>query len=425
VIRGSTRAERAATLWTGVFLFAVVAAYYLMRPMREEIGVIFNRDQLIWLFTLTFAMIVAVNQPYMMLVNRLPVRRFLPIAMHLLAATFVGFAVLFAGQSLPQSGSAIWSSREGIVAALFYSWVTAFPVCATALVWVHAVDVFTMAQGKRLFGLIAIGGTAGQVLGSAVDAYVAELPRWLMAVLAALLLELSLVGYALARRAAASLAVAPRGDPALPAPAEVAAGGIWNGLATIVRSRYLQATTLFVLLSSIAATSFYFAGNDIVRANAGVDRRQFYAGINLWSGVATLLLQMFATGRLLLTLGIGVTLCAMAVYSLCGFAALWLWPAAVLFAWLEAGRRTVQFAFDKPAREVLFTPLDREAKYKAKAFIDTTVLRAGDLLGAVVNHLAGAARGSSSLVLGLPATALWIGLGWYLGRRCRSPSTAR
>jgi ATP:ADP antiporter, AAA family len=425
VIRGSTRAEFATTLWTGVFLFAVVAAYYLMRPMREEIGVLFGRGQLIWLFVLTFAMIIAVNQPYMMLVNRLPVRRFLPIAMHLLAATFAVFAVVFAGQPLPGAGSAIWSSPEAIVAALFFSWVTAFPVCGTALVWVHAVDVFTMAQGKRLFGLIAVGGTAGQVLGSAVDAYIADLSRWQMAVLAALLIEVSLGAYALARRAAARMAVVTRGDAEAAPGAEVAAGGVWNGLVTIARSRYLQATTLFVLLSSIAATSFYYLGNDIVGADPGVDRRQFFAAINLWSGVAALLLQLFATGRLLVLVGIGVTLCAMAVYSLCGFAALWVWPAAAVFAWIEAGRRTVQFAFDKPAREVLFTPLDREAKYKAKAFIDTTVLRAGDLLGAVVNHVASAARGSSSLLLGLPATALWIGLGWYLGRRCRAPGTAR
>lgn len=401
--------ERAAAVWTGVFLFAVIAAYYLLRPLREEVGALFGPDRLLGLFVLTFAMIVVVNQPYSLLVDRLPVRRFLPIAMHLLASTFVVWAVVFALVPLPRGGDGIWQSVEGVVAALFFSWVTAFSVCATALVWVHAVDTFSFAQGRRWFGPISVGGTVGQVLGSAVDASDLALPRPVMALLAAGMLELSLVAWWLARRAAARM-------PAVAATAPVAAdGGVWQGVALIARSRYLQVLVLFVLLSSVAATSFYYLGAQFVRADAGVDRRQFFATINFWSGVAGVVLQLFVTSRVLLATGIGVTLSAMVIYSLFGFAMLAKWPAAAVFLWIETARRTVQFAFDKPAREVLFTPLGVEAKYKAKALIDTVVLRAGDLVGALVNDLG---RGGASW-LGGPAAVVWIAAAWWLGRRCQ------
>lgn len=418
-LQDSTRSERAAVAWTAAAFFGVMAAYYLMRPLREAVGTSFGGDRLLGLFTLTFVLITVLNQPYMLVVNRWPVRRFLPAALHLFAASFVLFAAMLAGLPAGDPDQFDWLAPEWAIPGLFYSWVTAFSVCGNALVWVHAVDQFTPAQGRRLFGLIAIGGTAGQILGSGIASLGQALSRRDSLLAAAVALELALLCWFRSRvaceRMRAQLGEAAAG-PSQPAPApRVASAGVFHGIVLLFRSGYLAGMAAFVLLQSIAATTFYYLGQGLAQQVPVAERGGYFAAINLWSGVAMLLLQLFATGRVLLSLGLAVTLCIMAGYSLFGFSALAIVPAAGLFAVVEVGRRTLQFAFDKPAREVLYTPLDLEAKYKSKAFIDTTVMRFGDLLGALVNHLH---RASAPLALAGPLLLGWLGLGLWLGRQC-------
>lgn len=421
-LHDATPIERAAALWTAAFFFTVLCAYYLLRPLREEIGTAFGKENLLLLFVQTFVLITLLNPLYMLLANRLPTSRFLPGVLHAFAVSFVVLAIVsMLVPPLPQ-GAGAWSSVEGLTAAFFYSWVTAFVVCGVALVWVHAVDFFTTQQGKRLFGFVALGGTLGAIVASSVALLSSNLPRaWVMLV-AGLVLEVAVYCHRRSLRACITMV---GGDERTRA--RVASAGVLEGLRLLVRSPYLLGIAAFVLLASIAATSFYYALNDLaaLQIETAEARRALFSTINLCQNLCALVIQVWVTRSALLRLGLALVLCIMPAVTLLGLSLAAVVPSIVVMAVFEVTRRTLQFAFDKPAREVLFTPLGLEEKYKSKAFIDTAVLRLGDLVGAGVNDaLVRLQVGASAVATGaVPFVLVWGGVGWWLGRRCRDHET--
>lgn len=417
-LHDASPAERRATAWTAVAFFCVLFAYYLLRPLRENVAAAFDQEQLVRLFLLTFGITTALNQPYLALVRRLPSRRFLPYALHAFAASFAGLALVFAmvPAGVGGLGRLGWDSAAGCGYAFFYSWVTAFSVCGVTLVWVHAVEWFAMGQGKRLFGLVSVGGTLGAVLGSAASRQVAGLGYSQVLLLAGVAVELAVLAWwrslPWCRQLGGGEARLEHGP------------SFWSGLRRVVAVPYLRGIAGFVLLSSISATTFYYQRMALVREQLfdDVARRAVEADINFWQNALCLLVQLFATSRVLLGLGTAVVLCVMPVGSLVGLWVFGLWPVVGVYAVVEVLRRMLQFAFDKPAREVLYTALDREGKYVSKAVIDTAVLRLGDVCGALVNHTAGwlGIGGLGSAVAALPLFAGWAATGAWLGRRCRA-----
>ena len=417
-LHDATPAERAAAGWTAALFFCVLCAYYLLRPMREEIGTVFGKERLLRLFTQTFVLISLLNPLYLWLANRLPARRFVPGVLHAFAASFVVLAVLSLQVPPLAADGWSWSDPAALVAAFFYSWVTAFVVCGVALVWVHAVDYFTTQQGKRLFGFVAVGGTLGAIAASALALLSAQLPRGQVMLAAALVLELGVVCY---RRSLRACVVMHGGDPA--GPARIAGGGVLVGLRLLVRSPYLLGIAAFVLLAAVAATAFYYLLNDLAatQLTTAAERRALFARINLWQNVGALAIQVWITRSALLRLGLAVVLCVMPAITVVGLTLAAVAPVVAVMAVFEVARRMLQFAFDKPARDVLFTPLGLEEKYKTKAIVDTAVLRLGDLVGAFANDLLVRLHVSASAVAAgaLPFVLVWGGLGFWLGRRCR------
>jgi AAA family ATP:ADP antiporter len=190
----------------------------------------------------------------------------------------------------------------------------------------------------------------------------------------------------------------------------------------VLREPYLRAIAGFVLLAAVVATTFYYQRIVVVREQLPDDaaRRALEAGINFWQNAIALTLQLFVTSRALLGLGIGLVLCVMPLASLVSLSVLSVWPVVAIYAVFEVARRTLQFAFDKPAREVLYTPLDPEAKYVSKAVIDTAVLRFGDVVGAVLNNALLQVRlgPAALLAAALPVLVAWLGIGRWLGGQC-------
>ena len=412
-LHDATPAERRAALWTAAFFFCVLCAYYLLRPLREEVGTTFGKANLLQLFTLTFVFITLLNPPYMLLANRLPPKRFIAGALHAFAASFVLLGVLHAVAPTQPQGVFAWDRLECLLPAFFYSWVTAFSVCGVTLVWVHAVDWFTTQQGKRLFGLVSVGGTVGAIAASGIAWVSANLPLGVVVVAAAVVLELGILAY---RRSLAACEQMVGGSPA----PRVASGGAFAGLSLLVRSPYVAGIAGFVFLSAIMATAFYYTLNGLAETQieSRDDRRAMFSMINLLQNAGALAIQLWVTRTALLRLGVAVVLCIMPLISFFGLSLAALWPLIGAMAAFEVLRRTLQFAFDKPGREVLFTPLSLEAKYKSKAFIDTAVLRCGDLCGAVVNDLLvkGQVAAGSVAAWSAPFVLAWAGLGYWLGR---------
>jgi AAA family ATP:ADP antiporter len=187
------------------------------------------------------------------------------------------------------------------------------------------------------------------------------------------------------------------------------------------RSPYLLGIGFFILFYSVTSTFLYFQQATIAEANfpTRAARTAFFANIDLWVNVLTLFFQIFLTGRLMGWLGVAATLCALPLFSVAGFAALAAAPSVAVFVAVQVARRVSNFALARPTREVLFTSVPREDRYKAKNFIDTVVYRGGDQIGSwSYAGLAALGLGMTGIsVVAVPLSVLWLALSFWLGRR--------
>jgi AAA family ATP:ADP antiporter len=395
-----------------VFNFIVLGSYYVLRPIRDEIAAAGGVEQLPWLFTGTLVTMLAANAVFSALVARMSRRRFIPIAYRFFIANLIIFFVLMRWSGPEQQ---VWVGRA------FYVWVSVFNLFVISLFWAFMADLFNTEQAKRLFGFIAVGGSLGAILGGALTALLVQ--RFGAANLlfaSAILLE---GGAWCVRFFPAEFKSRPAGTVSEePEKAEHPVGGsIWAGFTHVARSPYLLGICAFFLLYTITSTFLYSQQTEITR-QAFTDRAArtvFFAQLDIWVNVLTVLVQIFLTGRLLKWFGVGITLAVLPMISVIGFIGLGLMPLLGLFALFQVLRRAGNFAVSRPAREVLFTVLPREDKYKAKAFIDTFVYRAGDQIGVwsypLLTWLGLGLTGISFVAA--PLAGIWLALSLWLGRK--------
>src|SRR6266480_3963107 len=406
-------------LWLGfIFFFVVLAGYYVIRPVRDNIGASYS-ENLWWMFTIVLLAMIAANALFSAIVARMPRRRFIPIAYRFFILNLIIFFVLM--RFMPP-GKQRW------VDISFFVWVSVFNLFATAVFWSFMTDLFTTEQGKRLFGFIAVGGSLGGILGPIITASLVHyISTGFLLLICAAMLEV----------AAQSVRLFPaefRRDNTRPgddaAAAEKPIGGkFWDGVTHICKSPYLFGLFLFIFLYTFTSTWTYFQQSELTKSGF-VDkaaRTAFFAKLDLSVNTLTLLLQIFVTGRLMKFLGVTVTLLFMPVLSLFGFTAMGLVPVLAVLAVFQVARRASTFAFMRPAREVLFTVLRREDKYKAKSFIDTFGYRCGDQFGGwSYSGMHALGLGFSAIsYLGIPVVAGWCALGVWLGRKQRALADAQ
>lgn len=401
--------EVRALFWSWFYIFSVLFAYYTLRPIRDEMGVAGGVENLPWLFTGTLLGMIVVNPPFAALVAKLPRVNFISTSYRFFIVNILLFAVALHLTSAEQN---IWVGR------VFFVWVSVFNLFVVSVFWALMVDVFDAEQGKRLFGFVAAGATLGGVVGSSVTALFAkQVSAAYLLIGSAVLLEIAVFCV----RRLSGLSDSLRQRPAGQCDEAPIGGSILSGLAHALKSPYLVNVSVFLLLFTITSTFLYFQQAEIARRYF-VDRAErtaFFARIDLWVNVLTLGAQLFFTARVLRWIGVGLTLSALPLLSVFGFGALaWAPTMAVLVAY-QVARRAGNFAFARPTREVLFTVVAREDKYKAKSFIDTVVYRLGDQLGAwsyAGLGLLGLGMTGISLVA-VPISILWLVNALWLGRK--------
>ncbi len=404
--------ETRALLWSFAYFFCLLAGYYVLRPVRDEMGLASGVKNLPWLFTATFFVMLAVVPIYGALVARLPRQRFIPLVYHFFAANIIIFWVLLTrGIELT------------ITAQVFFVWISVFNLFAVSVFWSFMADLYGSEQGKRLFGFIAAGGSAGALLGPLIAASLAvPIGRANLLIIAALLLEaavfcaMQLESAAAAFKAEQIAAQKPKVDAAVGG-----LGGSWMaGIVMIVRSPYLAGIALWVAMLSLAGTFLYFQQANIVAAltDDPNKRTAIFAQIDLAVSVLTIIVQFLATGRLIKRFGAGPAAAFLPLIFAIGFIALWATPMLWVVIAFQAAQRAANFAISNPAREVLFTVVDREEKYKAKNVIDNVVFRGSDaLFGWVFTLLRGAGLELGAISLAtVPVTAAWLALALALGR---------
>jgi AAA family ATP:ADP antiporter len=403
----ATPQERAAALWSFGYFFALLAGYYVLRPLRDQMGIAGGVKNLPWLFTATFVTLVVAQPLYGALVAKLPRARFIPIVYHFLVANVALFWLLLTLDIAPV-----------IVARVFFVWVSVFNLFAVAVFWSFMADLFTAEQGKRLFGFIGAGGTAGALLGPVITIWLSvPLGPVNLLIAAAVLLEVAVFCVYRLERAATLQAGAQGGVHAEP---ERVGGNAFAALSEVIRSPYLLGVGGWVSLLSFCATIVYFAQANIVAATvhgAGAQTRIF-AGIDLAVGLLSLATQLLATGQVLKRFGTGIAAGALPAVYVIGFGALFLAPTLAVVVTVQVAQRWMNFAIANPARQVFFTVLARGEKYKAKNLIDVVVYRGSDALyGWIFDSLQalGLKLGGIALVA-LPIAAGWLILSTVLGR---------
>ena len=399
----ATPAERRAALWSFAYFFFVLAAYYVLRPLRDQMAIAGGTRALPWLFTATFATLLLAQPLYGALVARLPRARFIPVVYQFFLANLVGFWLLLSLAVEP-----MW------VARVFFVWVSVFNLFAVAVFWSFMADLFDSAQGKRLFGFIGAGGTAGALLGPAITIVLAVPlgPANLMLVAIAFL-ELALFCVWRLERSAGT-ARGPRRDE------RPLGGSAFAALPELVRSPYLLGIAAWVALLSFGATVLYFAQAQLVSAAVpnAAEQTRLFAGIDLAVGILTLATQVFATGKLIERFGTAVAAGALPAVYIVGFAALALSPTLAVVLVFQVAQRWANFALANPARQVFFTVVGREEKYKAKNLIDVVVYRGSDAAsGWLFDSLqALGIKLAAIAICAVPVAAGWLYLSTRLGR---------
>jgi len=399
----ATSQERAAALWSFGYFFMLLASYYVLRPLRDQMGIAGGVRALPWLFTATFVTLLIAQPIYGALVAKLSRARFIPIVYQFFVVNIALFWLLLS------AGIATVT-----VARVFFVWVSVFNLFAVAVFWSFMADLFSSEQGKRLFGFIGAGGTAGALLGPMITIGLSvPIGPTNLLIVAIVFLELAIFCvYRLERVANISQSPGTH-DQRL-------GGSAFAGLTELVRSPYLVGVAAWVSLLSFGATILYFEQANVVSATvqgAGAQTRIF-ASIDLAVSLLTLVTQMLVTAQLLRRFGTGVAAGALPAVYVVGFAALALAPSLAAILVFQVAQRWMNFAIANPARQVFFTVVGREEKYKAKNLIDVVVYRGSDALyGWVFESLHALGLGTGAIALvSLPIAAGWLVLSFALGR---------
>lgn len=402
--------EGGALALSALWGFLALGSWFVVRPARDVMGTVVGEDAVRWLYIGTLAGMAVVNPLFSWLVSRTRRVSFTLVVYGFFALNLLGFRAALAAGGVEGSAA---------LAGAFFVWSSVFNLFIVSVFWGFMADTWRSEQAKRLYGVIGLGATLGAIAGSAGAAMFA---RWLGV---ENLLLAGACGLALAGGCAAWLGsvVSRRAAPAEREAARRKIGGsAWDGLRSALGKPYFLGISAYILLLTVTQTFVYFQELRIVGGAFAGDpegKARAFATIELCTQTLTALTQAFLTARLLRWLGVGGSLALAPMVTLVGMAALAAAPSVFVLAAFQALRKTSERAVARPAREALYTVVERSEKYKAKSFIDTFVYRGGDVVGAGADGLVKAVGGGAGALVALtaPIAGVWIALSLWLGRR--------
>lgn len=410
----ATPQELAAVLWSFVYFFALLAGYYVLRPIRDEMGLQLGAQSLQWLFSAVFVVMLLLVPTFGWLNRRWPRRQLLPWLYGFFAANLVGFFAVFEGGG----------TQSPAVARTFFVWVAVYNLFVISVFWSFMADLFDTGQAKRLYGFISAGGTLGALTGPLITAGLVHLlgPKLLVLVSAALLCVAIVAIFKLRGLAREREATGP--TPADDGEHAALKGSVWGGLTDVLRSRYLLGICFFLFSYALLSTFLYFQSVELLPQHYTdpTERTRLLAQIDWVVNVLALLLQVLAFKGLITRLGTRWVLMLLPLVSVFGFIALAMAPVVGVIVVFGVLRRAGEYALSKPARETLFNVLPPEQKYKAKNVIDTLVHRTGDTAsGWAFAGLRGLGLTSVQVSwLSVPIALAWVAIAWSLGRQAET-----
>jgi AAA family ATP:ADP antiporter len=409
-----TRTEWIVAAWSAITFGALLTAIMVSRPVRDALALEGDPDKIPWLFTGTFAAFLISVPMWGSAIAKAP-RRVVPRTFHSIAGiSLLFFAVMYVGLAPVVTGYA------------FYIWSSVYNMLVVSAFWSLLADLFDPTTAKKLYGPISAGGTIGAIAGPALTRIALEyVDVAYMFLLIAAALELAVFGAHQVRKHGARLHV----DAAEHVVDQPLPHDPWAGLKHLRHNRYLAAIAGFVLCTSTAATFVYLAQAGIVKA-ALPDRNTrtaFFANIDIWTQALTFVVQLLLARPLLSWLGPGIVLCVLPLAQGAGLVALEAGPTLMTLAIVQVTSRTATHGLTRPSRELLFTVVTRDEKYRGKHVIDTLILRFGDFASSwLYTGLVALHAGTAMLaVAAVPLVIVWLAFALVLGAGFRRRTAAK
>ncbi|MEM9533217.1 MAG: MFS transporter [Pseudomonadota bacterium] len=400
--------EIRATTASAVLVFLLMASYYVLRPVRDAMASDWSDAEVSFLWNINFFVSAIIVAAFGYAVSRIQLKRVVPIMYGFFALSFVAFYV----------GTSLVENRT-LVDKAFYLWVSVFALFHVSVFWTFMADTFRKEQASRLFAVIATGASAGALFGPAIPTLFADrlgVDGLMLIASGGLLAIIPLVLYVY------HLKRTELGNEDVAADvSQFRLGGTWwHGFKSFVSNPFLLGIGCFILLYVFVSTFLYFEQKNLLADFSRAERTQILGSVDWIVNAVTFGLALFATGRIVTKLGMPVALALMPVLVVLGLGILAVAPAITVLLALQVVRRGGNYGLTRPAREMLFTHVSREDRFKSKPVIDIVVYRGGDAVSAsafaVLTEGLGLGLAAVSAI-GAGIAAVWAWVGIRLGRR--------
>jgi AAA family ATP:ADP antiporter len=399
--------EAKAVLCSFLFVVVLMSAYYILRPVRDAMASDWTDAEVSWLWTLNFFISTAVVAVYGIAVSRSRFRLLVPAMYAIFALTFVVFYLL-----------ASTAADRTLVDKSFYVWVSVFSLFHISVFWSFMSDLFSKEQAGRLFSIIAAGASVGGLVGPSIPSFFsASLGTDNLMLIASLMLliPIPIIFYLQSLK----VSELDNKEPKLQAPRGAIGGNPFAGFKMFFSNPYLLAIGLFIFLYTGISSFVYFELKNLLSALSRPERTAVWAQMDLAVNILSIATGLFATSRIVGKFGMPTTIALVPVMICVGLLILAVSPFLGAVVALQVIRRAGNYAVTRPAREMLFTRVDRETRFKAKPVIDIVAYRGGDMLMAwlFTGLTQGLGLGLAAVALvGAGIAALWSLVGIYLGR---------
>ena len=411
ILRATSKVEPnefRATILSFLFVFTLMAAYFIIRPVRDAMASDWTRAETSFLWTLTFFFSIVAVSLYGYVISRVRFSRVVPGVYVFFAASFGAF--YFGSRFVP---------NPTLVDKSFYVWLSVFSLFHVSVFWSFMSGLFSREQAPRLFAVIASGASIGAIVGPSIPTFFAEdigVMNLMLISAALLLVPVPLI------RTLEQLKVTELGNAGLEADLRQAkrlGKNPFSGFMLFVTNPYLLAIGVFILMYVTMSTFVYMELREFLAPYERAERTQIQASIDLAVNSLAIVTALFATGRLATRFGMATTLALIPVMMVGGWMVVAAVPLLAVLIGLQIARRAGNYAVTKPGREMLFTLVDNETRYKAKPVIDIVVYRGGDMVTAWFHTLLKeifALSLTGVAVIAAVIAGIWAMAGIYLGR---------
>ncbi len=402
------QSEWKATVVSFVFVFLLMLSYFILRPVRDAMASDWTDLEVSFLWNINFVISAVLVAIYGFSVSHIKFKHLVPSVYACFAASFIGYYFL-----------ASTVSDRTLIDKAFYVWVSVFSLFHVSVFWSLMADTFNHEQAKRLFAIIAAGASLGAMVGSAVAAFFATRVGVDMLMLIAscgLILVIPLVFYIY------RLKVNDLGNSGLAVDLSQAklGGHWWHGFKTVFTNPYLISIAIFLVLYTFVGSFIYFEQKNLLAEYSRDERAQILGGIDWIVNTLTFGIAFFATSRIVKKFGMPTTLALLPVFVVVALLILAFAPMLTVLLGLQVARRSGNYAITRPAREMLFTEVSKEDRFKAKPVIDIVLYRGGDAVSSLA--FAGLTQGLglglvAVSIVGAGIAAVWASVGVWLGRK--------